>query len=64
MNNGGAIYAWVGIAYVLPQLIVIPPAEILLTDGWLNLYMAMPALLALWGLLFVMFLPEVAPSQS
>ncbi len=64
IEQRGSIYAWVGIAYVLPQLIVIPPAEFLITAGRFDIYMAMAPLFTLLSLFFVTFLPaNVAPAN-
>ena len=59
VEQRGSIYAWIGVAYVAPQLTVIPPAEFFITNGRLDLYLGMAPLFALLTLIFVLTLPDV-----
>jgi MFS family permease len=63
VKQRGSIYAWIGIAYVAPQLTVIPPAEFFITNGRLDLYLGMAPLFALLTFIFVFTLPNV-PSPA
>lgn len=64
LEKRGSIYAWLGVAYVLPQVIVIPPAEYAVSNGWINLYLAMVPAFALLTLVFALFLPDTALSPG
>lgn len=63
IEKRGSFYAWIGVAYVAPQLAVIPPAEFLIAIGRLDLYLGMVPLFALLAAIFVLTLPD-APTPA
>ncbi len=63
VKQRGSSYAWIGIAYVAPQLAVLPPAEWFITQGRIDLYLGLAPLFALLTLLFVIPLPPL-PVQT
>ena len=63
VEQRGSIFAWIGVAYVAPQLTMIPPAEFFITSGRLDLYLGMAPLFALLTFIFAFTLPDV-PSPA
>ena len=51
----GKVFAWIGVAYVLPQITVMPLGDFFLTRGWTWEYLALAPALALGCLLASMF---------
>ena len=57
VKQRGSTFAWIGIAYVAPQLVVLPLAEWFVTRGRIDLYMGLAPLFALLTFLFALALP-------
>ena len=58
VKQRGSTFAWFGIAYVAPQLVVLPAAEWFVTRGRIDLYMGLAPLFALLTFLFALALPH------
>lgn len=58
VKQRGSTFAWIGIAYVAPQLVVLPAAEWFVTRGRIDLYMGLAPLFALLTFLFALALPH------